>query len=72
MFGKVTQAGPQDSSNPSMRIMLYFMPLFFFFIFYNAPSGLLLFWTASNILMLIQQIIINKALDNEEIKKKAR
>lgn len=72
VFGKVTQAGPQDSSNPSMRIMLYFMPLFFFFIFYNAPSGLLLFWTASNILMLIQQIIINKALDNEEIKKKAR
>ena len=72
LFGKVTQAGPQDNSNPSMRIMVYFMPLFFFFIFYNAPSGLLLFWTASNILMLIQQIIINKALDKEEAKKKKK
>ena len=72
VFGKVTQAGPQDNSNPSMQIMVYFMPLFFFFIFYNAPSGLLLFWTASNILMLIQQIIINKALDNEEATKKKK
>ena len=72
VFGKVTQAGPQDNSNPSMQMMVYFMPLFFFFIFYNAPSGLLLFWTASNILMLIQQIIINRALDKEEAKKKKR
>lgn len=72
VFGKVTQTGPQDNSNPSMRIMVYFMPLFFFFIFYNAPSGLLLFWTASNILMLIQQIIINKALDKEEATKKKK
>jgi inner membrane protein oxaA len=72
VFGKVTQAGPQDNSNPSMQIMVYFMPLFFFFIFYNAPSGLLLFWTASNILMLIQQIIINKALDKEEATSKKK
>lgn len=70
IFGKVTQTGPQDDSNPTMRMMIYFMPLFFFFIFYNAPSGLLLFWTASNILMLIQQIIINKTYDKEEKKRK--
>lgn len=72
VFGKVTQAGPQDNSNPSMKVMVYFMPLFFFFIFYNAPSGLLLFWTASNILMLIQQVIINKALDKEESKQRKK
>ena len=73
VFSKVTQAGPQDSNNPSMKIMMYAMPLFFFFIFYNAPSGLLLFWTFSNILMLVQQIIINKGLNKEEmnVKKKA-
>ena len=72
VFGKVTQAGPQDNSNPTMRFMVYFMPLFFFFIFYNAPSGLLLFWTASNILMLAQQIVINKTLDKEEKKRKKK
>lgn len=72
VYGKVTQAGPQDNSNPSVKMMMYAMPLFFFFIFYNAPSGLLLFWTFSNILMLAQQIIINKALNKEEISGRKR
>lgn len=72
VFSKVTQAGPQDNNNPSMKIMMYAMPLFFFFLFYNAPSGLLLFWTFSNVLMLLQQIVINKALNKEEMNGKKR
>ena len=32
----------------------------FFFLFYNVPSGLLLYWTVSNILQIGQQVIINK------------
>lgn len=73
VYGKITQMPNQE--NPSqamnMKIMLYFMPVLFFFMFYNVPSGLLLFWTASNFLMLFQQIIINKALDKEEKNSKA-
>jgi len=38
------------------------MPLIFFFIFYNAPSGLLLYWTVSNALQLVQQMILNKVM----------
>ena len=45
-----------------MKIMVYGMPIFFFFLFYNAPSGLLLYWTFSNILTLAQQIIINRMM----------
>ncbi len=66
LYGKLTQTPGQTQQNPSMKMMLYFMPLFFFFIFYNAPSGLLLFWIFSNVLMLLQQIFINKSM-----KKKA-
>lgn len=40
--------------------MMYGMPLIFFFLFYNAPSGLLLYWTVSNIIQMGQQLIINK------------
>ena len=36
--------------------------LIFFFIFYNSPSGLLLYWTVSNILTMVQQIYINKLM----------
>ena len=50
-----------------MKFMMYGMPFMFFFIFYSAPSGLLLYWLTSNILQVGQQIIINKMM----AKKKA-
>ena len=45
-----------------MKFMMYGMPLMFFFLFYNAPAGLLLYWTFSNILTLGQQVVINKMM----------
>ncbi len=63
MYGLVTQNPAQGGqSNAQMKIMLYGMPVFFFFILYNTASGLLLFWTFGNILMLLQQLIINKSM----------
>ena len=51
------------------------MPLIFFFIFYNAPSGLLLYWTVSNVIQLGQQLVINKTMKNkiaQELPAKAK
>lgn len=62
LYGKLTQTPGQEQQNASMKMMIYFMPIIFFFILYNAPSGLLLFWTMSNILMLLQQVCINKKM----------
>jgi YidC/Oxa1 family membrane protein insertase len=45
-----------------MKMMLYVMPIVFFFILYDVPSGLLLYWIISNLLSLVQQIAINKYL----------
>lgn len=61
-FGKVTQTPGMNQQNSQMKIMMYGMPLIFFFLFYDAPAGLLLYWTFSNILTLLQQIIINKMM----------
>lgn len=66
LFGKVTQTPNATQQNASMKIMLYGMPLFFFFIFYNAPSGLLLYWTFSNLLTLAQQVIINRMMHRKK------
>ena len=52
-----------------MKIMLYGMPLFFFFLFYDAPAGLLLFWTSTNFLMLVQQLMIKKITQKQEANK---
>jgi len=59
LYGKVTQM-PGQQSNTQMKFMLYVMPVIFFFILYNVPSGLLIYWIFSNLLTLVQQVIINK------------
>jgi len=42
-----------------MKLMQY-MPIFFVFLFWNLPSGLVLYWTVSNILSIAQQIYVNR------------
>ena len=64
LSGRLTQSmNPTGGqSEKTMKFMTYGMPFMFFFIFYNAPSGLLLYWLTSNILQLGQQAIINKMM----------
>ena len=70
IFGKITQTPTSDQQqNSTMKIMLYGMPVFFFFMFYNAPSGLLLYWTCTNFLMLVQQMIIKGMMNKKEVRK---
>jgi YidC/Oxa1 family membrane protein insertase len=59
LYGKVTQ-NPGQQSNSQMKMMLYVMPLVFFFILYDVPSGLLIYWIFSNLLTMVQQVAINK------------
>ena len=61
LYGKVTQT-PGQGGNTQMKFMLYAMPIIFFFILYDVPSGLLLYWIMSNILTMVQQVGINKYL----------
>ncbi len=61
--GLITQYGNaamNTQSQASMKFMMYGMPLMFFFLFYNVPSGLLLYWTVSNVLQIGQQLLINR------------
>jgi YidC/Oxa1 family membrane protein insertase len=61
LYGKVTQT-PDQQINPQMKMMLYVMPIVFFFVLYNMPSGLLVYWIFSNLLTMVQQMAINKYL----------
>jgi YidC/Oxa1 family membrane protein insertase len=54
LTSKMMQAATTTSSR-NMKLMQYFLPIFFFFILYNAPSGLLIYWTLTNVLTAIQQ-----------------
>ena len=51
---------PDQKGNKMMKYMLYAMPIIFFFVLYDMPSGLLLYWIMSNLLTMVQQMAINK------------
>ncbi|MBR0031859.1 MAG: membrane protein insertase YidC [Treponema sp.] len=69
LFGKITQNGGTSvgQSGGQMKMMMYGMPILFFFLFYSAPSGLLLYWTVSNIFQLGQQLFINYRMKNKPV-----
>ena len=72
LSGKITQYGQSAApgqSQATMKFMMYGMPLMFFFMFYNAPSVLLLYWLTSNVLQIFQQLIINKMMKEKRAEK---
>lgn len=50
---------PQPT-DPTQAKMMYIMPLVFLFMFSAFPSGLVLYWTVSNILAIGQQMMMRK------------
>ena len=64
---KITQMGTQANAGSQagmMKFMTYGMPIIFFFVMYNAPSGLLLYWSTVNVISTGQQIFVNKKKKN--------
>lgn len=58
---KITQTtNTAQTQKGMMWFMTYGMPIMFFFVMYNAPSGLLVYWTITNLISIIQQVYTNK------------
>lgn len=58
--GKLMQAPGAAGTNAQMKMMTYGIPLLFFFVLYDVPSGLLVYWIVMNILTILQQAYIKK------------
>jgi YidC/Oxa1 family membrane protein insertase len=69
---KITQSssGSAAGSQGMMKMMTYGMPIMFFFVLYNAPSGLILYWSVMNIISVVQQIYTNKKRQKEDAEEK--
>jgi YidC/Oxa1 family membrane protein insertase len=67
---------PQANVDPNQQKMMMFMPLIFGFMFYNFPSGLVLYYLTSNLVSMGQQWFFNhtaaaeEAARSVEVKKK--
>ncbi len=47
-------------TDPRQAALTYIMPVMMLFFFYALPSGLVLYWTVSNVLQIGQQFMINR------------
>jgi len=48
------------TGDPRQAKMMLFMPFVFTFMFLNLPSGLVLYWTVSNVLQILQQKLMDR------------
>lgn len=64
-FMQTPQSGGQSAGQ--MKFMMYGMPIIFFFVLYDMPSGLLVYWIAANILTIVQQVIINRVIHKKKL-----
>ena len=68
-----TQKSTGGANNGAMQIfMTYFFPIIFFFVLYNTSSGLLLYWTMSNVFSIIQQFFTNIFTKKKKVEKKIK
>jgi len=54
------QLTPQTTTDPMQAKIMYLMPIIFGFVFYNLPSGLVLYWLANNLLTIFHQLVIKR------------
>lgn len=64
--GETKQPDKLDSMQQMNNTMLYMMPIMSISIAIVAPLGLALYWLVSNVLMIIERLIIDKVMTNKE------
>ena len=64
-FSQGGAMGATDEQASQQRMMMVAMPIFFGFLFYNMPSGLVLYWLTNTILMTIEQKMISQRMAHE-------
>jgi YidC/Oxa1 family membrane protein insertase len=57
-----TKMTPQTGGDPIQQKMMMFMPLIFMTMFIWAPSGLVIYWTVSNLWAIGQQAVTNRLI----------
>jgi YidC/Oxa1 family membrane protein insertase len=65
-----------DSGNQQQKMMMMMMPVILIFVFWNMPSGLVLYWTLQNVFQILHQLYINKfskdKKENAEVTKSSK
>lgn len=63
-----TDSGEANPADSMMKVMNIMMPIMMGVFSYSVPCGLALYWIAGNIIMMLQQIWVNKIVDKQDKK----
>ena len=66
----IQKMSPTTVTDPMQQKIMTFMPVMFTFFFLFFPSGLVLYWLVSNVVTLIQQTLIYRALEKKGLHSK--
>lgn len=61
------QPGVNEQAQSSQKMMLYILPIVFFFMFRSMPAGLVVYWTAGNVIEIIVKLV-TKFITNRQLK----
>jgi len=53
-------------TDPKQKLLVYFMPILFTFLFAQWPSGLVLYWTVFNVVSIFEQLSIKRKFEAEK------
>ena len=62
---------PTPSADPMQQKMMMWMPVLFSVFFLWFPAGLVLYWLVSNVISIIQMVVIYRAIDKKQAAKKS-
>jgi YidC/Oxa1 family membrane protein insertase len=65
--GGSPEAGPTAGAAGQQKMMQTMMPIVFTVLFYSMPSGLVLYWLVNNIFSIVQQYIVHRQIESEDI-----
>ena len=61
-----TTPKPTDPNQQATHRIMKFLPFVFFFLFYNLPSGLVLYWFVRNLVYIVETLRIKAGLRRKE------
>ena len=66
VHGRAAAHEPYPLTDPTQRQIFALMPIVFTFVMANFAAGLVLYWTANNLLTIVQQFIIKRSIANDQ------
>ncbi len=64
--GEEKEMTEMDAINQANKNMMYMIPIMSVMVAFVAPLGLALYWLATNILSILERIVLNKVFDSKE------